>query len=234
MPHRILNQFPESLRHAFRTAYHQLVHGKDPCEWTFTEIYLNNGWSNSESDSGPGSTMGATRHIREVLPSLFRRYGIHSMLDLPCGDFNWLRHIELSDIEYLGGDIVEQLIEVNTRNYQSERVAFRQLDLLSSDLPSRELIMCRDCLVHLSFADIHSALGNLARTDFQWILMTHFPDVSENLDIETGGWRPLNFTLAPFCLPDPVDLVQETPDSSGDYSDKSLALWNRSTLAPWS
>ena len=29
------------------------------------------------------------------------------MLDVPCGDFRWMAHVDLSGIIYIGGDIIE-------------------------------------------------------------------------------------------------------------------------------
>jgi hypothetical protein len=59
----------------------------------FTKIYRWNFWRAAESASGPGSSLLDTETLRAGLPAMFDGFGIHRMLDAPCGDFHWMRHI---------------------------------------------------------------------------------------------------------------------------------------------
>src|SRR5688500_9944719 len=68
----------------------------------FTWIYWTNHWGSSESVSGTGSTERETRVVRTVLPVLVRRHQIRSLLDVPCGDCNWIRAIDFAGIDYIG------------------------------------------------------------------------------------------------------------------------------------
>ena len=77
---------------------------KDP-EERFTKIYQENHWNDSESRSGEGSTQENTQNIRSELPKVLKKYKIKSMLDAPCGDFNWMNVIKNTSIKYIGGDI---------------------------------------------------------------------------------------------------------------------------------
>jgi len=79
----------------------------------FTGIYLSNGWSGKESKSGTGSDLDQTRIIRQQIPKLFRKLGIKSVLDVPCGDFWWFKEMDLGNIKYIGADIVPELIKSN-------------------------------------------------------------------------------------------------------------------------
>jgi hypothetical protein len=89
-----------------------------------------------------------------------------------------------------------------------------------------DLVLCRDCLVHLSFANIHHAIANLKRSGTCWLLTTTFPDASANRDIDDGDWRVLNLQYAPFLFPAPLAVINEgCTEAGGDYADKSLALW---------
>ena len=86
---------------------------KDP-EKRFTKIYLENHWNDSESRSGEGSTLENTQNVRNELPKILKKYNIKSMLDAPCGDFNWMKSITQDvSIKYIGGDIVKPMIENN-------------------------------------------------------------------------------------------------------------------------
>ena len=71
-------------------------------ERIFTEIFRTRSWGNLESASGPGSTRErASQFLNELLDSL-RRLGVRSLLDAPCGDFNWAAPIADEVEEYIG------------------------------------------------------------------------------------------------------------------------------------
>jgi len=150
--------------------------------------------------------------------------GAASLLDLPCGDFHWMQHTDLSGIDYIGGDLVGELIERNRAQHAREGVAFRKLDLVHDTLPAVDAVLCRDCLVHLSFADAQAALANIARSGAKWLLTTSFPGVTRNDDIVTGQWRPINLMLSPFNLPESKKVITENCTET-EFADKTLSLW---------
>src|SRR5215467_8744490 len=86
-------------------------------EKIFTRIYARNSWGDAESRSGTGSNIARTELLRARLTRLLKDLGVRSILDLPCGDFNWMRLTELPGIEYIGGDVVSPLIEQNNSLY---------------------------------------------------------------------------------------------------------------------
>ena len=90
--------------------------GLDP-KGVFTHHFNTNRWENDESVSGPGSTLETTEKVRMQLPPLLERLEVHTILDAPCGDYNWFRLIPRSDVSYIGGDIVEPLIQRNQELY---------------------------------------------------------------------------------------------------------------------
>jgi len=190
----------------------------------FKYIYETNHWDEAESVSGPGSTLEETEPIRRELPALLAELGASSLLDLPCGDFHWMQHTDLSGVRYIGGDLVGDLIERNRAKYASDGVEFKKIDLVNNTLPAVDVILCRDCLVHLSFADAQAALSNIARSGAGWLLATSFPSVTRNDDIVTGQWRPINLTLPPFNLPEPEQVIGENCTES-EFADKNLSLW---------
>ena len=195
-------------------------------ETIFTRIYLGNLWLGNESRSGTGSDLRQTEVLRAELPAIFKRFGIKTLLDIPCGDFNWMRHVDLSGCEYIGGDIVETVIASNQMAHQGSNLQFRKLDLTVDSLPQADLILCRDCLVHLSYADAFAGLRNMAASGSTYLLMTTFTGRATNTDIETGGWRVLNLEKPPFSLPAPALLINENcTENDGIYADKSLGLW---------
>lgn len=79
----------------------------------FRYIYRHNLWDSPESVSGQGSEDAATARLRAEIPALFRRRGVRSIADVPCGDFGWLSRTELGVDNYFGGDIVPELVGPN-------------------------------------------------------------------------------------------------------------------------
>lgn len=184
-----------------------------------------------ESISGPGSSLAQTAEIRRRLPLLFASLEINSMLDAPCGDHNWLRHVDLKLEKYVGIDVVPSIIEQNRNRYENQIKKFYVSDITKDFLPQCDLIFCRDYLVHLSFTEIFAALRNFCNSDAKYLLMTTFPNTQVNADIQTGGWRTLNFQIAPFHFPAPIRLLNERcTENNGKFADKSLGLWKISDI----
>jgi hypothetical protein len=98
-------------------------------------------------------------------------------------------------------------------------------------LPRCDAILCRDCLVHLSFANIERAVANFRRSRATWLIATTFPQWQTNRDCEDGDWRALNFWRAPFDWGAPVELLNENcVEAGGGWRDKSLGVWRLSDL----
>ncbi len=198
----------------------------------FEEIFLSNGWQGKESMSGHGSDTESTRRLVEALPPLMKQFQVATLLDIPCGDFHWMKDVDLTGTKYIGADIVLQLVEDCSRRYGSETRMFCTLDLTESPLPDCDLILCRDCLVHLSFRDVMRALDNICRSNLTFMLTTTFPRKGPNHDIVTGEWRPLNLELSPFGFPAPLALLTENDiGDGGPFSDKALGLWRVTDVA---
>jgi len=192
----------------------------------FDTIFEQNSRTADESVSGPGSSLEQTAEIRQRLPELLAEIGARTLIDAPCGDFNWLKHVDFNFEMYVGIDIVERIISKNRRMYQRDDRLFLNLDILTDPLPKADVIFCRDCLVYLSFEQIHDALKNFQASRSTYLLTTHFTRRSGNTDMATGQWRPLNLQYPPFNFPDPLRVINEKcTEAGGQYADKSLALW---------
>ena len=191
----------------------------------FTEVYQNNLWGDPESVSGRGSTLARTEVVRRALPGLLEEVGARTLLDAPCGDFNWMRHVDLGGVEYVGADVVPELVERNRRAYAGPGRSFVVADVARDRLPRADLVLCRDCFIHLSFRDIHAALANFRRSGARFLLATTHDSVAENDDMRTGGWRSVNLMLPPFNLPPPRRLLVEDAELG-----KCLGLWSLEEL----
>ena len=159
---------------------------------TFSNIFTKDLWQSNrkykESKSGAGSFLKNTKNVRNDLPDLLNKYDIKSMLDIPCGDMNWISKLNLN-VDYVGADIVPELIEENKRNYPDKN--FKVLDVVNDPLPEMDLILCRDCFVHLPLEYIKLAIDNIRKSGIKYMLVTSFP-IEFNKNISLGKWRPLN------------------------------------------
>jgi hypothetical protein len=197
----------------------------------FTYIYRTNLWGSAESEPGVGSELAATAHLRTEIPRLLHRHRAGSLLDLPCGDFSWMSHADLSGIDYTGADIVADLVDRNTERYGTADRRFQCLSLTSDPLPRADVVLCRDCLVHLRYEQIFRAFANLRRSGSTYLLATTFTELDANTEIDTGDWRPVNLTLPPFALPEPLAVIIEgNTEVGGAYADKALGLWRIAEL----
>lgn len=198
----------------------------------FTEIYKSNHWQSSESISGTGSEIKQTESLVNDLNKLFIDKNIKSVLDLPCGDFKWMQKVNLSNIDYIGGDIVEELINSNVSQFiENKNLKFKVINLIADPLPVCDIIIVRDCLVHLSYKDINSAIENMKSSGCKYLLTTTFTDKNLNHDIATGEWRPINLQQKPFSFPDPILVINENcTEENQEFKDKSMALWELSKL----
>ena len=191
----------------------------------FRNIYANRLWNGRVSASGPGSDLEETSVIREELPLIIEIFGIQSMLDAPCGDFNWMKELTLS--EYTGIDIVPELITENIRKYGPR---FLMGDIRTASLPKVDLILCRDCLAHLTLADCKQVIENFRQSGSKFLLATTYPCVYENNDtpewtvdgtihkFQPGDCRMVNLEILPFDLGRARTRIEEKPG-------KDLGLW---------
>ena len=209
-----------------RALFREKILGHSP-QQIFSRMYEQNSWANADSVSGAGSDLTQTRAIREALVDLVDTLGIETMLDAPCGDYFWMRTLNLKLRRYVGADIVSSLVDANRKKYGSDDVRFENLDVTRDELPRSDLILCRDCLVHLPLEPALDALRNFKKSGSKYLLTTTYPGLlkANKQLIITGNWRPLDLTLPPFSLPPPVRLVNEECTEVDDFKEKSLGLW---------
>lgn len=197
----------------------------------FERMYETNLWSGAESRSGVGSSLEATAVLRAELPPVLRRLAVRRLLDIPCGDFHWMKEVDLQGIDYIGGDIVAAAIESNRARYGRPGRNFAVLDLTTGPLPGADAIFCRDCLVHFSFGNIERAFRCMQASGATYLMTTTFTARGENADIVDGDWRPLNLEAPPFSLPRPLELlIERCTEENGAYADKSIGIWRIADL----
>ncbi|MFF9473255.1 class I SAM-dependent methyltransferase [Streptomyces roseolus] len=197
-------------------------------ETIFTEVFRTNHWGSPESVSGPGSELRQTEAVRGALTSVLARYPIRTITDAGCGDVNWIRHVDGFDRldAYVGLDVVPDLIELNQKRYGSERMSFQQADLSRAEIPAADLVLTRDCMVHLTHHEVLAFLARIAASGSTYLLATTYAALTENRDTTDGHWRPLNLQAAPFHLPSPIEHFDtDFTDNGRHHPGNGLGLW---------
>jgi len=209
--------------HAFRALQSAVARFRSR-EAIFRGIYHSNAWGSAESKSGVGSTLENTQALRAALPPLMQELGVTSLLDVPCGDFNWMRYTDLGHVSYIGGDIIDEIVTSNQQRHAQPGREFRKIDILASDLPRCDLIMVRDLFNHFPTKEVLACLRRINATGFKFLLVGHYGNVTSNADTHMGGSRPINFRLPPFSFPEPVRTILEDYEPHRELG-RSMTLW---------
>lgn len=204
-------------------------------EWrkkVFNQVYKTALWAGGKKDgsiplSGEGSMVRTTSTLRSLLPSIIEVLNVKTVVDAGCGDFTWMQTLNLPLDNYIGIDIVDYVIEENKTKYQHERRTFLCLDITKDQLPSVDLIICRDCLQHLSYADMQEALANFKRSGAKYLLTTTYPDkLINNNDIRSGDFHTINLQAHPFNFPEPLIFFREfSAEKTMVKAGKCMGVW---------
>ncbi len=193
----------------------------------FKTIYDSRLWSSPESKSGEGSEKNYTQNLRFWLIENIPKYEVRNVVDAPCGDFNWMRHVlpEVS-VNYIGLDIVEELIKINNKKYADNNISFKKRNIVEQPIPDCDLLIVRDCLFHFSYKDINKFLKNIKKTNYKYLLTTSHIVSSDfkNFDIKTGDFRKIDLFKFPFNFSKDsiLEFINDYPD--GHKTPKRLSL----------
>jgi SAM-dependent methyltransferase len=190
-----------------------------------------------QSISGPGSSRSAAKTVLALLGSTVREYGVTSILDLGCGDWNWMQYsCWRADprVRYEGWEAQDSLVERLAKRFGNERVRFRLADLTSKSLPYADLVVCRDVLFHLRIKLAERLIKFLQENGCLFIT-TCFLDETCNTDIQPylpiNGWGfyRINLDIAPFNLQPYLIRAVPEPECSHQGYQRSVCLYR---LAP--
>ena len=208
----------------------------------FSSIYDNYGFGSTESHSGPGSTLEETKLLREEIKKLVADKGIKSVVDIPCGDFHWMKEIVFNFDSYIGGDIVEKAIETNNEKYSNSRIKFIHFDLVNDTIPEGDLLIVRDVIGHFPLEEGKKIVDNILKSKCKYLLSTTWANKTdqgwrkcspmdvhrENEGVDFGRFYPVNLMAAPFNFPEADVFLEENVhvDNFEKGNRKSLALWD--------
>jgi hypothetical protein len=175
-----------------------------------------------------GDLEGGTGANRD---SLLLKYGISSMLDLPCGDMSWMpaQFFQSKGIRYTGADISEVIIHENQQQERFAGLEFLVLDAVEQEIPHGkfDLIFCRHMMYHLSPADNVKLLQAFDRSGAKYVMLTTYMRADENeADFVLAFGHKVNLFRPPYCLRDPVQLFLD-----GEV-DGYMGLWELHPTVP--
>jgi hypothetical protein len=188
-------------------------------------------WEGNETCNGPGSTMLLTQEIRKRLPGIFKEYNIKTILDCPCGDWAWFKHVDLAGIDYLGWDVEPGIVRRNKDRFGvgDGGVAFENVNALTRSLwPAVDLVIARDFFLHLPTAYALIVLEKIKLSGSKYLLTGTWPGVSNDRDCPLGGGmdgvqayyaRPLDLAAHPFGLGEPLLSFQEAQANVPEWHD---------------
>jgi hypothetical protein len=193
-------------------------------EWPTKEIRM-------KSASGPGSYLGyATQTSLKIIKDVIKKYNVSSMVDIPCGDANWIHDSYLTDTIplYLGLDIVKKVIDVNNdrfshhsnKHFQFWDAAHCELPKfqygMNGELQSFDLIHIRDVIQHLSLDRCVKYFCNAFKSGAKVMVTTSYPDSGKNKNVQDGDWYANDLEKEPFSFPPGDSCVKTHPDHEGD------------------
>ena len=225
------------LRKIYTSKLFQLFQIKNPKlkKKIFTSIYKSNHWvQNGDSlpqefvsISGHGSNIGTDQYKQLVnnFTNIIEKYQINSILDMPCGDFLWIKElVKNKDIKYLGIDIVEELIKNNNFKFKNEKINFQSFDIVNFNTNKEfDLVLIRDLFLHIKNFDIIKIINNLKSMNIKYVALNSYNN-KKNLDVTIGQHRKVNLLIEPFNLEKPIYSFKDYED------DKFFHIYDLETL----
>ena len=200
------------------------------------DFYTNAEWPTPEtrkhSASGLGSDLGSTTVTSlKMIRNTIHKFGIKSMVDVPCGDVNWMFESYETDTLplYLGLDVTSKVIDINNERFDHHNnKEFRFWDMTECVLPKFynktsgieqpfDLVHVRDVIQHLSLEQGVNYFCNTFRSGAKVLITTTYPSAEANKNIEVeGGWYENNLELEPFSFPKSEDCELSHPEVEPD------------------
>lgn len=186
-----------------------------------------------ESASGPGSAMAVTGSARELILNTIKEKKVSRVLDLGCGDWNWMKTIrnEFSDVYYEGWDCNTEIIESLNTEHGNENTKFFVKDIITESYGEFDLVICRDVLFHLTMVNALKVLGNIDQAGIPNLITSSFLDITENTDIRQynhikgWGFYKINLNIEPFNMSDfLVESIKEDIKNEGYV--RSICLYS--------
>lgn len=209
-----------------------------------------------ETADGPGATLALTEGLIVWLSDLIERRQICTMLDMACGDWSWMRMVDLGTTEYTGWDVDPGRIETCRHRVAHADFAgcggagrpntvFEVVNALTVDqiVGGYDLVLAREFLTHITNEHVLGILDKLrggGDDDFvqgsnEFLLASTFPgadNTAREWHPERATWEgyleaPIDLSAEPFNLGEPLESFKELPGPHGILTiPRELALFS--------
>ena len=191
----VLRVMPRPVRAWVRSARRRRYHARNTqltAAEVFSETYARGRWGGRPGEfySGSGSDeRNIGRYCALIVETAARLPGRPTIVDLGCGDFRVGRRIASPNVDYVGVDVVPELVARNQTLFGSDRVRFLCADIASDALPEGDICLLREVLQHLSNGQILRVLEQVRQ--YERVFITEHtaddPRAVPNLDKPHGA-----------------------------------------------
>jgi hypothetical protein len=168
----------------------------------FENIYEKQLWNNGNPNiplSGPGSSIENTRTMSAILNTFIYNNNCKSVLDLGCGDLNWISKTPFfndNDIKYTGVDVVENVINTHLKMYNTKTFLCKDI-ITFNNFNNIDIIIIRDVIFHLKNEEILSIFNNIQHK-FKFLLITSCLNNENNDTFDRWHFSKKNINIEPF------------------------------------
>jgi SAM-dependent methyltransferase len=161
-------------------------------------VYDENVWQRKDT-SGPGSSVQHTGDYRSFLHRLLQSRQVKRLLDVGCGLWEYMQHVNLAGIDYLGIDPVVSVIKRNKALNLPPNIQF-QCGVIDDvpDLASYDMAIVKDVFQHLPNQLIIEMLEKLKVIPV--LVVTNDLLKGPNINCDLGGFRKINLEAPPFSV----------------------------------
>lgn len=185
-----------------------------------SDFYSDAAWPTKnirqKSASGLGSDLGySTETSLRIIKETIARFNVKSMIDVPCGDVNWIFDSFETDTlpMYVGLDIVNDVIKVNEQRFaHHNNKQFHFWDAVNCVLPkfgnetsgikqSFDLVHVRDVIQHIPPELGVKFFCNVFGAGPRVLITTSYEQTGGRTNITEGDWYPNDLLHEPFSFP---------------------------------
>ena len=160
----------------------------------FTNIYEKELWGRGKG-SGAGSRPKFNAPYITFLENFLRDNNIKSVIDFGCGDWQFSQYIDWGNVNYLGLDVVDSVIENNKKQFP--KYSFISDTTVFPYLENRELILIKDVIMHWPNEEIISFLDKLITYDIKILLINQFGQGKNRRLKRVGGFSSIDYDKFP-------------------------------------
>lgn len=141
------------------------------------------------------------------LDMLFDDLNIKTFVDVGCSDVIWQSKLKWGKVDYLGLDIVKDIVEDNTKKHP--HMSFKHSNLIEDPCPKADMICVRNVFLHNSIDSCKKILKNIKESGSKYLLASTDFTLDKNLDTVCIWATRRNLDIEPFNLSHPIAYFPE-------------------------